>query len=66
MAKQQFNISADAHLAFSGPRRNGPPIVLPISRRVVAREIRFARARKLPCTRTAWGFDLGAMRFVRV
>lgn len=65
MEKQQYNINADAHLAFSGPRRNGPPLVLPVSRIVVAREVRFARNRGLPMTKTDAGYDLGSFRFVR-
>jgi hypothetical protein len=65
MTKQQYNINADAHLAFSGPRRNGPPIVLPVSRIDVAREVRFARNRGLPMTKTSAGYNLGSFRFVR-
>lgn len=65
MTKQQYNINADAHLVFSGPRRNGPPVVLPISRVDVAREVRRARNRGLPMTKTDAGYDLNGIRFVR-
>jgi hypothetical protein len=43
--KAKFVITAPAHLAFSGSRRNGGPIILPITRAEVARELLFARAK---------------------
>ena len=43
MEKSKFIVTAPATLVFGGSRRNGAPVVLPITRSEVARELLAAR-----------------------
>lgn len=58
MQKSKFIITAPAAMVFGGSRRNGAPVVLPITRSEVARELLLARRSGWSIQRIAGGYAM--------